>query len=133
MRALLLALILTGCVTVAHERPMPLDGGFPTPEARMLACLDIQDHIIDLYAADYLLQHSAELSSDQATTFRQTWGEQLARGGAFDKFESRCAVTLTESGFRCALRAGSPRDVTGCLNAYDEKPLVFTQHPRQTG
>lgn len=74
-RLLSLAILLVGCARAAPAHAPIEDAGFPTPEARMLACLDLQDHIVDLYVAEYVAAHADELDSLEREAFRQGWGD----------------------------------------------------------
>src|SRR5271166_5201761 len=88
----LVPLFLVACV---HRGATPPPSGFPTEEQRIMACLDLQDHIVDLYANEYVSREGVALSTRERAAFRDGWAEQLAKGGTFDGFDQACFGTLT--------------------------------------
>ncbi len=50
---------------------------FTSGEAKLLACLDLRDHIVDLYASQYVTQQGLVLSAPERTAFRDGWAEEL--------------------------------------------------------
>ena len=130
----LIAIALVGCVSHARQRLPELDGGFPTPEARLLACLDLQDRMIDWYVDDYLRKQPEPVSGPTRALFRAEWGNELAKGGTFDRFEMSCATSLTKPGYGCAMWAPTPTDVSECLKKNADHPQpIRTDDPRRTG
>jgi len=110
-----LVAVMVGC---AHAPPAPpAFGGFKTDEARVTACLDLRDHIVDLYAESYI-QGQAEgafWTPAERLAFRDGWAEELAKKGTFDRFETYCFASVTQSKFECAMGAASPDGMTACM------------------
>ena len=67
----------------------------PDEEQKLLACLDLQDHIVDLYAREYVEHEGISLTSTEKVAFRDGWAEELAKRGTFDRFEQSCFYSLT--------------------------------------
>src|ERR1700742_401439 len=89
-----LALVsVSGCAShpeVATRTPV-----FSNDQQKLLACLDLQDHIVDLYTSEYVANEGIELSSNERVAFRDGWAEELAKRGTFDRFEQSCVYGLT--------------------------------------
>ena len=113
-----LALALAGCASARHapaaaaSRPEP---EFPTEEQKILACLDLQDHIVDLYTAEYESREGVTMSRVERTAFRDGWAEELAKRGTFDGFEQSCFVSLTPRGYQCGMQSVSTRGLVECM------------------
>jgi hypothetical protein len=118
LRICALAFALAGCAS-ARRGPAsaaPRAGiEFPTEEQKILACLDLQDHIVDLYTSEYESREGVTMSRVERTAFRDGWAEELAKRGTFDGFEQSCFVSLTPGGFHCAMQSVSTRGVVECM------------------
>jgi hypothetical protein len=90
---------------------------FPNDGARLSACLDLRDHIVDLYASQYIVQHDMDLSDTQEVAFRHAWTEELAKKGTFERFERSCFSGLTPVKFRCGMASKTPGAIVLCMNA----------------
>jgi hypothetical protein len=89
--------------------------GFSSEEHRILACLDLQDHIVDLYADEYVSREGVSLTRHQRAAFRDGWAEQLAKGGTFEPFEQSCFANLTPLRFDCGMSSRTTGDVDACM------------------
>ena len=115
MRAPSVALLLA-LVSCAHATPVASPRvTFPTDEARLSACLDLRDHIVDLYVDDYLAEHNASLSPLDHEAFTVGWREELAKRGTFDRFEQTCFAGLTPGKLRCGMAAKAPDALEACM------------------
>src|SRR5579862_9840381 len=54
---------------------------FVTEEQRLVACLDLRDHIVDLYATEYVSREGISMSREERSAFRDGWAEELAKRG----------------------------------------------------
>lgn len=88
---------------------------FVTEEQRLLACLDLRDHIVDLYANEYVSREGLTLSREERTAFRDGWAEELAKRGTFDRFEQSCFFSLTPSKYRCGMASQSTDGLVACM------------------
>ena len=88
---------------------------FPTTEAKHLACLDLRDHIVDLYANEYVSQQGLMLSTSEQTAFRDGWAEELAKKGTFERFERSCFSGLTPRKYRCGMESKTPGGIVACM------------------
>jgi hypothetical protein len=91
------------------------DPSFTTEEQKILACLDLRDHIVDLYATDYVAREGTALSTAQRAAFRDGWGEALAKRGTFDRFEQSCFLGLTPRKFRCGMQSQTTGGLEACM------------------
>ena len=98
----------------ASEAKAPLFG-FPTEEQRILACLDLQDHIVDIFAEEYVSRENVRLTANQRQAFRAGWAEQLAKGGTFEPFEQSCFGNLTTTRFDCGMSSRTTGGVEACM------------------
>ncbi len=80
-----------------------------------MACLDLRDHIVDLYADEYVSEQGLSLSSTERTAFRHGWAEELARKGTFEKFEQTCFYGLTPRKYDCGMASTSTDGLTACM------------------
>ncbi len=118
--ALALLLACTSCGSTAAGAPLTAvvpATTFANDGARLTACLDLRDHIVDLYASQYIVQHDMDLSTAQEAAFRHAWTEELAKKGTFDRFERSCFLGLTPVKFRCGMASKTPGDIVLCMNA----------------
>jgi hypothetical protein len=94
--------------------------GFSTEEQRILACLDLQDHIVDLFADEYVSREGVRLTQHQRAAFRDGWAEQLAKGGTFEPFERSCFGNLTPRRFDCGMSSRTTDGVEACMRISHE-------------
>jgi hypothetical protein len=113
-----LALALAGCVS-ARRTPTGsaarLEPEFSTDEQKILACLDLQDHIVDLYTAEYESRQGVTMSRVERAAFRNGWAEDLAKRGTFDGFDQSCFASLTPREYQCGMQSISTRDLAECM------------------
>jgi hypothetical protein len=113
------SIVLVGCSThsarVARTPPPAAGGPFPSEEAKMLACLDLQDHIVDLYTGEFVSNEGLSMTPAQRSAFRDGWAEELAKRGTFDRWEQVCFYGLTPSRYRCGMESQSPTDLVACM------------------
>jgi hypothetical protein len=116
---IVLVLALAGCAARgphgAETSPRAPAYPFPTDDQRMLACLDLQDHIVDLYANNYVTQEGLTLSAAERAAFRDGWAEELAKGGTFDSFEQSCFHGLTPRRYECGMQSQTPGSLVACM------------------
>jgi len=114
-----LVVALVGCaarnVNEAKGPHRAQDGQFTTEEQKILACLDLQDHIVDLYAADYVSREGVMMSAAERTAFRDGWAEELAKRGTFDRFEQSCFYGLTPRKYQCGMQSQTTGGLVACM------------------
>jgi hypothetical protein len=88
---------------------------FGTEEQRLLACLDLRDHIVDLYASEYVSREGLAMSLEERSAFRDGWAEELAKRGTFDRFEQSCLFSLTPSKYRCGMASQTTDGLVACM------------------
>ena len=112
-----LVLALAGCASRPTAPPFAAqaDGQFSTEEQKMLACLDLQDHIVDLYTDEYEEREGVRMSRIERTAFRDGWAEELAKRGTFDGFEQSCVAGVTPRVFACGMRSRTTRAIVECM------------------
>jgi hypothetical protein len=115
--ALVLAVPLAGCASGAQASAPQASppAAFPTNEAKLLACLDLRDHIVDLYASQYVSQQGLVLTAAQKTAFRDGWAEELAKKGTFERFERSCFNGLTPRKYHCGMESTTPGGIVACM------------------
>jgi hypothetical protein len=121
----LLAIALGGCASSgaspgaqanAPQKPAAAPAAtFTSNEAKLLACLDLRDHIVDLYATQYVTQQGLSLSTEEKTAFRNGWAEELAKKGTFDRFERSCFSGLTPKKYQCGMQSTTPGGIVACM------------------
>jgi hypothetical protein len=112
-----LAAVLAGCAS-AGARPANATHraqAFVDEEQTQLACLDLRDHIVDLYADEYVSREGLTMTREQSRAFRVGWAEELARRGSFDRFEESCFYSLTPSKYRCGMASRSTDGLVACM------------------
>jgi hypothetical protein len=113
-----LALALAGCAS-ARRTPAGsasrVEPVFSTEEQKILACLDLQDHIVDLYTAEYESREGVRMTRVERAAFRNGWAEDLAKRGTFEVFEQSCFASLTPRGYQCGMQSVSTRDLAECM------------------
>jgi hypothetical protein len=105
--------VLAGCA--AQDRAVARTAQFPTEEKKQLACLDLQDHIIDLYAKEYVEHEGLTMSSTEKAAFRDGWAEELAKRGTFDRFEQSCFYSLTPGRYACGMQSQTTNSLAECM------------------
>lgn len=113
----LLSLVaVSGCAARQPEASSPSrTQAFTTEEQRLSACLDLRDHIVDLYATEYVSREGLSMSREERTAFRDGWGEELAKRGTFDRFEQSCFASLTPSRYRCGMASSTTDGLVACM------------------
>jgi hypothetical protein len=112
--ALALFVALTGCASQSTNSPRRTQP-FGTEEQKLLACLDLRDHIVDLYATEYVAREGLALSRAERTAFRDGWAEELAKRGTFERFEQSCFYSLTPSKYRCGMASQTTDGLVACM------------------
>jgi hypothetical protein len=110
-------LALAGCAT-HNEAKAPQrarDVGFANEEQKILACLDLRDHIVDLYASEYVQEQGLDMNPAQRTAFRDGWAEELAKKGTFERFEQSCFFSLTPRRYECGMASQTPDGLVACM------------------
>jgi hypothetical protein len=115
-----LVVSLLGCAsTPRHDASatsqQQVDPQFASEEQKILACLDLQDHIVDLYTTEYVSREGVRLSSAEQTAFRDGWAEELAKRGTFDRFEQSCFLGLTPRKYQCGMQSQSTGGLVACM------------------
>ena len=88
---------------------------FVTEEQKLLACLDLRDHIVELYANEYVSREGIAMSRQERVAFRDGWAEELAKRGTFDRFEQSCFYSLTPSRYHCGMASHSTDGLVACM------------------
>jgi hypothetical protein len=115
------AIALIGCASSGTQANPPQKPAAPpataftSSEAKLLACLDLRDHIVDLYASQYVSQQGLVLSPDERAAFKNGWAEELAKKGTFDRFERSCFGGLTPKKFQCGMQSTTPGGIVACM------------------
>jgi hypothetical protein len=117
LAAVLGALWLAGCASRAPAKAAhrAQDSQFANEEQKLLACLDLRDHIVDLYATEYVVREGLEMSQQQRTAFRDGWAEELAKRGTFDRFEQSCFFSLTPRKYECGMASQTTDGLVACM------------------
>jgi len=119
--ALPLTLALSGCAagpksTAAAKAPQAAPGSqFTDQDQKILACLDLQDHIVDLYASDYVSREGGSMNTMERTAFRDGWAQELAKRGTFERFEQACFSGLTQGKYHCGMQSSTPDGLAACM------------------
>ncbi|MGH7437001.1 MAG: hypothetical protein ACRENE_15110 [Polyangiaceae bacterium] len=93
----------------------PHDGQFGTEEQKLTACLDLRDHIVNLYADAYVAGEGSSLSSLERAAFRDGWAEELAKRGTFDRFERSCFYGVTPRKYECGMMSRTTDGLVACM------------------
>jgi hypothetical protein len=111
--------LLAGCASrearEAKARAAGQSAAFSTEEARMMACLDLRDHIVNLYADEYVEEQGLSMTGNERTAFRHGWAEELARKGTFERFEQTCFYGLTPGKYECGMASKTTDGLTACM------------------
>ncbi len=114
--ALFGASALAGCASrTGAKAPHPQESQFANEEQKLLACLDLRDHIVDLYATEYVVREGLDMSQQQRTAFRDGWAEELAKRGTFDRFEQSCFFSLTPHKYECGMASQTTDGLVACM------------------
>jgi len=119
IKALSFSIALLGCAgptlhSATADLP-PKDTPFGTEEQKMLACLDLRDHIVSLYADEYVAENNLSLDRAERVAFRSGWAEELARKGTFDRFEQTCVSGLTPHKYECGMASKTTDGLVACM------------------
>jgi hypothetical protein len=106
---------LVGCAARPSDSRLAGRGQFGTEEQRQLACLDLCDHIVALYADAYAKDEGLELTDAERAAFHSGWAEQLAKRGTFERFEQSCFFSLTPGKYRCGMASQSTEGLAACM------------------
>ncbi|MDP8999743.1 MAG: hypothetical protein M3O46_06500 [Myxococcota bacterium] len=114
---LILAVALAGCAsqTATAINPPRRRQAFVSEEQKLMACLDLRDHIVELYANEYVSREGLSLSREEHSAFRAGWAEELAKRGTFDRFEQSCSYSLTPSKYHCGMASQSTDGLVACM------------------
>ena len=88
---------------------------FGTEEQRLTACLDLRDHIVDLYADAYVANEGLSLSALERAAFRDGWAEELAKRGTFERFERSCFYGVTPRKYQCGMLSQTADGLAACM------------------
>lgn len=119
LTALLATAAFTGCAarsaSEAKAKQAGKEAAFSTEEQRMMACLDLRDHIVDLYADAYVEEQGLSMSGSERVAFRHGWAEELARKGTFERFEQSCFYGLTPRKYECGMASRTTDGLSACM------------------
>ena|ERR1700761_419558 len=117
LRFTLAGFLALSCLSGCASRPPAAAQSppFTNDEQRLLACLDLQDHIVDLYTSEYVAHEGIALSSIERVAFRDGWAEELAKRGTFDRFEQSCVYGLTPSKYECGMHSQTTGGLSACM------------------
>jgi hypothetical protein len=116
------SLALVACV--AHGAPgagtagRGTDAQFTTEDQKIIACLDLRDHIVDLYATEYVSRETVDgvpMSATERTAFRDGWAEELVKRGTFARFEESCFSGLTPRKYECGMQSRTTGGLAACM------------------
>jgi hypothetical protein len=88
---------------------------FATEEQRLTACLDLRDHIVDLYADAYVAREGLAMGAAERAAFRDGWAEELAKRGTFERFEQSCFYGVTPRKYTCAMQSSTTDGLVSCM------------------
>jgi hypothetical protein len=108
--------LLVGCAPhTGQTAALPPPPQYATEEQRILACLDLQDHIVDLYATEYVSHERLTMSLAERTAFREGWAEELAKRGTFERFEQSCFFGVTPRKYECGMQSQTTGGLVACM------------------
>jgi hypothetical protein len=113
--SLFMVVALVGCASRTGADANTPHHTFITEEQKLLACLDLRDHIVDLYADEYVSREGLSMSLQERTAFRDGWAEELAKRGTFERFEQSCFFTLTPSKYQCGMASQTTDGLVACM------------------
>jgi hypothetical protein len=88
---------------------------FHTEEQKLNACLDLRDHIVDLYANAYVASEGLSLTALERAAFRDGWAEELAKRGTFERFERSCFYGVTPRRYECGMMSQTTDGLVACM------------------
>jgi hypothetical protein len=95
--------------------PTSAHGEFGTEEQKLTACLDLRDHIVNLYADAYVADEGLAMSTLERAAFRDGWAEELAKRGTFDRFERSCFYGVTPRKYQCGMMSQTTDSLVACM------------------
>lgn len=113
-----IAFVAMGCASRAPSHTASArdaHGSFETEEQKLMACLDLRDHIVDLYADEYVNEQGLAMNQPERAAFRAGWAQELARKGTFDRFEQSCFYSLTPRKYRCGMASQTTDGLVACM------------------
>ena len=108
------ALLIAGCAHATPIAPDPLRA-YGNPQNALVACLDLQDHIVSLYADEWLAENNEQLTPEEYRWFQQSWKDEVAKQGGFDRFDASCAASITPDKYSCGMRARTVDSALACV------------------
>jgi hypothetical protein len=99
----------------AAASPTPARKEFRTEEQKLTACLDLRDHIVNLYADQYVSNEGLTMSAPERAAFRDGWAEELAKGGTFERFERSCFFGVTPRKYECGMMSQTTDGLVACM------------------
>ena len=112
----LFVVALVGCAsrspTEATSAPAPER---VTEEQRLMACLDLRDHIVSIYADEYVEKQGLDLDTSELAAFRTVWAREIAKKGTFESFERSCFFSLTPRKYQCGMASQSVDGLVACM------------------
>ena len=88
---------------------------FGTEEQKLTACLDLRDHIVDLYADAYVSSEGLSMNPVERAAFRDGWAEELAKRGTFERFERSCFYGVTPRKYECGMASQTTDGLVACM------------------
>ena len=117
--ALTLAFALVHCASARPDTASAKSAGahseFGSEEQKLTACLDLRDHIVDLYADAYVSTEGLAMSPLERAAFRDGWAEELAKRGTFERFERSCFFGVTPRKYECGMASKTTDGLTACM------------------
>jgi hypothetical protein len=95
--------------------PTAAHAEFGTEEQKLTACLDLRDHIVNLYADAYVADQALSMSTLERAAFRDGWAEELAKRGTFDRFERSCFYGVTPRKYQCGMMSQTTDGLVACM------------------
>jgi hypothetical protein len=95
--------------------PALAHGEFGTEEQKLTACLDLRDHIVNLYADAYVADEGLAMSKLERAAFRDGWAEELAKRGTFERFERSCFYGVTPRKYQCGMMSQTTDGLVACM------------------
>src|SRR5580704_17946434 len=88
---------------------------FGTEEQKLYACLDLRDHIVDLYADAYVANEGLAMSALERAAFRDGWAEELAKRGTFERVQRSCFFGVTPRKYECGMMSQTTDGLAACM------------------
>jgi hypothetical protein len=119
---LVIVLSFAGCAARGTESAKPLptshaprEPQFANDGDRMVACIELRDHIVQLYADENEPPDGVTMSPEERAAYREGWADELQRRGTFERFARACLVGLTPRKFRCGMAATTTDRLAACM------------------